>query len=97
MKGACLVDAENDKKRTTVTIYGQQYTIKGDEPPEHVLGVAEYLDQKMKEFKEHNPYLDTTRLAVLTALNVVDEYIKLQEKLDRYENEGRTDVDGERG
>ncbi len=96
-KGAYLVDAENDKQRTTVTIYGQQYTIKGDESPEHVTSVAEHLDQKMKEFKQYNPYLDTTRLAVLTALNVVDEYMKLQEKIDQYEKKERNEKDGERG
>lgn len=83
------MDGENEKKRIIVTIYGQQYTIKGDESPEHVVSVAEHLDQKMKEYKQYNPYLDTARLAVLTALNVVDENIKLKKKIERYERSER--------
>ncbi|WP_240374655.1 cell division protein ZapA [Bacillus piscicola] len=82
------MDEEKEKKRTIVTIYGQQYTIKGDASPEHVKKVADHLDRKMKEFKSRNPYLDTTRLAVLTALNAVDEYMKLSDELkDRNKQE----------
>ncbi|MDX6152043.1 cell division protein ZapA [Marinococcus sp. PL1-022] len=74
---------DQSKKRTTVTIYGQQYTIVGDEQPSHINQVANYLDKRMKEYKAYNPYLDTTRLAVLTALNVVDDYIKLKEEVNK--------------
>ncbi|WP_100405055.1 cell division protein ZapA [Bacillus solitudinis] len=65
------------KQRTTVTIYGQQYTVVGQESPAHIKEVAQYVDQKMKEIKKRSPYLDTTRLAVLTAVNVVDDYMKI--------------------
>ncbi|MBU8905116.1 cell division protein ZapA [Desertibacillus haloalkaliphilus] len=83
-----------EKQRTTVSIYGQQYTIVGYEAPSHVTKVAKQVDEKMREIKSVNPYLDTTRLAVLTAVNVVDEYIKLQEKLEQLEKdkEERNDV-----
>ncbi|RSL32993.1 cell division protein ZapA [Salibacterium salarium] len=86
------MDEDKEKQRTTVTIFGQPYTIVGDEPPEHVISVAEQLDQKMREFKRHNPYLDTSRLAVLTALNIVDDYMKLKQSIeenDRNEKEDR--------
>lgn len=68
------------KERTTVEIYGQEYTIVGYEKPGHVIEVAKMVDNKMREIKKINPYLDTTRLAVLTAINVVDDYIKLQQQ-----------------
>lgn len=67
----------SEKQRTTVTIYGQQYTIIGREPPSYIKEVAEYVDEKMKELKRRNPQLDTTRLAVLTSVNVVNDYMKL--------------------
>ncbi|NEU29840.1 cell division protein ZapA [bacterium LRH843] len=70
----------NEKQRVTVTIYGQQYTIVGQAPPSHVRDVAQIVDQKMKEIKKRNPYLDTTSLAVLTAINVADDYKKLLKK-----------------
>ncbi len=68
---------QNEKQRITVTIYGQQYTIVGRESPSYVKDIAQYVDEKMKEIKRRSPYLDTTRLAVLTSVNVVDEYMKL--------------------
>ncbi|GAE34875.1 cell division protein ZapA [Halalkalibacter akibai] len=67
----------NEKQRITVSIYGQHYTIVGEEPTAHVKEVAQTVDQKMREIKKRNPYLDTTRLAVLTAVNIVDDYLKL--------------------
>ncbi|MFZ4450615.1 cell division protein ZapA [Salibacterium aidingense] len=83
------MDDGKEKQRTTVTIFGRPYTIVGDEPPEHVMHVAEHLDQKMREFKEHNPYLDTTKLAVLTALNITDDYMKLKQSLENRERNER--------
>ncbi|WP_017726650.1 cell division protein ZapA [Halalkalibacterium ligniniphilum] len=76
-----------EKQRTTVSIYGQQYTVAGYESPKHMREVAEELDTKMREIKQMNPYLDTTRLAVLTAVNVIDDYKKLKEKVERLEQE----------
>lgn len=73
---------QNEKQRITVNIYGQQYTVVGQEPPAHVLEVAHVVDQKMREIKKRNPYLDTTRLAVLTAVNIVDDYMKLKKQVE---------------
>ncbi|MED1563563.1 cell division protein ZapA [Alkalihalobacillus alcalophilus ATCC 27647 = CGMCC 1.3604] len=73
---------DKQKQRTTVSIYGQAYTVVGKEPPSHIKEVAQSVDQKMREIKKRNPYLDTTRLAVLTAVNVVDEYMKIIEERD---------------
>ncbi|ARK31668.1 Cell division protein ZapA [Halalkalibacter krulwichiae] len=67
----------SEKQRVTVSIYGQQYTVVGQESPSHVREVAQTVDQKMREIRKRNPYLDTTRLAVLTAVNIVDDYIKV--------------------
>ena len=76
---------EKKKERTTVKIYGCDYTIVGTEDPAHVMEVAKLVDQKMKEFRKMNSYLDSTKLAVLTAVNVVDDYIKLQKRLAELE------------
>ncbi|WP_100373707.1 cell division protein ZapA [Bacillus sp. FJAT-45037] len=77
------------KQRTTVSIYGHNYTVVGQESPAHVQEVALEVDQKMREIKKRNPYLDTTRLAVLTAVNVVDEYKRLLRKLEEDESGSR--------
>jgi cell division protein ZapA len=90
------VAKQNGKQRITVSIYGQQYTVVGEEPPAHVKEVAHIVDQKMREIKKRNPYLDTTRLSVLTAVNIVDDYMKLlmeNERLNELVNKERTTGD----
>lgn len=55
--------------------------IVGTESPEHIRTVAKLVDEKMKEIKGKNASLDTSKLAVLTAVNAVNEYLKIKEKL----------------
>lgn len=50
----------------------------------HVAGI---VDDKMREINEKNPYLDINKLAVLTAVNVVHDYMKLQEKYEILERQ----------
>ncbi|WP_028783401.1 cell division protein ZapA [Thalassobacillus devorans] len=71
--------SENKKSRTTVEIYNRSYTIVGDEPAPRVKMVAGLVDQKMREIQEGNRSLDTSRLAVLTAVNTMNDYIALKE------------------
>jgi cell division protein ZapA len=75
--------AEQQKTRVTVDIYGQQYTIVGTESSSHIRLVASIVDDKMREISEKNPTLDINKLAVLTAINIVHDYIKLKEEYDR--------------
>ncbi len=49
--------------------------------------VAGIVDDKMREINEKNPYLDINKLAVLTAVNVVHDYVKLQEKYEKLERQ----------
>ncbi|PYZ97276.1 cell division protein ZapA [Alteribacter lacisalsi] len=77
--GGLSVGDGTGKSRTIVTIYGQQYTIVGKESSDHVRKVAALVNHKMKEIKGSNPYLDTGKLAVLAALNIGDELVKLKE------------------
>lgn len=75
--------AEQKKTRITVDIYGQQYSIVGTESPSHIRLVASIVDDKMREISAKNPTLDTSKLAVLTAVNIVHEYIKLKDEYER--------------
>ncbi|PFA61846.1 cell division protein ZapA [Bacillus sp. AFS015802] len=79
--------SEVQKNRTTVDIYGQQYTIVGTESTSQIRFVCSKVDDKMREINSMNPSLDTSRLAVLTAVNAVNDYLKLQEKVEELERE----------
>ncbi|WP_059103853.1 cell division protein ZapA [Shouchella shacheensis] len=76
------MEKNEDKQRTTVTINGQHYTIVSAENRDHVKEVARVVDDQMQEVRKRNPYLDTTKLAVLAALNTADEYVKLKRKYE---------------
>lgn len=73
-----MTDEKRD--RVTVEINNREYTIVGDdESSSHVRLVASLVDQKMKEIQGTNRHLDTASLAVLTALNTMNDYLKLKE------------------
>ncbi|WP_066196630.1 MULTISPECIES: cell division protein ZapA [Gracilibacillus] len=74
--------SQSDKSRTTVDIYGRSYHIRGNEDAEHIRHVANLVDEKMRGIHEVNKSLDTTNLAVLTAVNTMNDYIKLQEEYE---------------
>ena len=79
--------ADEQKTRITVDIYGQTYTIVGTEPSSHVRLVASMVDDRMREISARNPYLDSAKIAVLTAVNSVHDYLKLKEQVEQIEEE----------
>lgn len=74
---------KDNRTRITVDIYGQQYSVVGDESTSHIRMVAAIVDDKMREIHAKNPSLDINKLAVLTAVNVVHDYIKLKDEHER--------------
>lgn len=79
--------ANNKKARVTVEIYGQTYTVVGTEPSSHVRYVASLVDERMRGISKHNRHLDSKKIAVLTAVNSVNEYLKMQERVKQLEEE----------
>jgi cell division protein ZapA len=71
-----------DKTRTVVKICGKEYTMAGFESEEYIHRVAIYVDRKMLELKSQYVSLNTGTLAVLTALNVADDLLKLQDQME---------------
>ncbi|ALC81963.1 MULTISPECIES: cell division protein ZapA [Bacillus] len=81
--------SDGQKIRTSVDIYGQQFKIVGEETKSHMRHVASIVDDKMREINEKNPQLDINKLAVLTAVNVVHDYLKLKEEYEKLEHQLR--------
>jgi len=63
---------ENNK--VSVKIYGQEYTIAGNSSREHIMKVADYVNTKMHEIAKALPAGSISSLAVLSAVNVADDY-----------------------
>lgn len=68
-----------------VEIFDQTYNIQADGEEGHLRKVASFLDEKMRSVAESTRQVDSTRVAVLAALNIADELFALrahQEELE---------------
>lgn len=60
--------------KVTVKIAGHEYTITGEQKREYILQVASHVDEKLEQLRNVNPKLNPTMVAVLTAVNIADDY-----------------------
>lgn len=72
----------NKVNKVTVNIYNEEYVVKGNENTDYIEMLASYVDRRMRMVQQRNVNLSTTKVAVLTALNLADELNKLQEDYD---------------
>jgi len=72
-------DAINSSVR--VEIFDQAYNLRGTDP-DYILKLAEYVDAKMRAVAEQTHTVDSSRLAVLAAINIADEFHMLRRKAD---------------
>ena len=74
--------AKESGQVTAVQICNQTYQLRSGDDPEHVRKLARYVDQRMNEVFERTPTVDSLKVAVLTALNIADEYFSLQREME---------------
>lgn len=67
------------KNKVDIRIAGKDYTIVGVESEEYIQRVGLYIDRKMIEIMKVNNKLSTSMAAVLTAINVADDYFRNHE------------------
>ncbi len=71
------------KNKVIVKIMDREYTLVSEDSREHMQSVANYVDDKMRETFESNRKLSTSMIGVLTALNIADEFYKVNsEKIE---------------
>ena len=73
-----------DRGITTVRIFGKEYPIASDQNPEYVRMLAEYVDGKMSEVSGGSETATASRVAVLAALNIADEYMRLKNEKEQF-------------
>ena len=64
---------------TEVEIFGAVYRVRGSDDTEYLQSLAGLVDRKMREVAQHVKG-DTTRIAVLAALNLADELFRVQKQ-----------------
>lgn len=70
------------QNRIRVDIHGYQYTLRGGESVEHMKQVARTVDDLMRSLSMSHTNLDAKRVAVLTAVNLANDLLRLQKQCD---------------
>jgi cell division protein ZapA len=73
-----------------VEIFGQTYRVKAGAAPGYVEQVAAHVDAEMHQVSRQAGAVDSLRVAVLAALNIADECLRLRAK--QAEAGGRLDA-----
>jgi cell division protein ZapA len=74
-------------KGTQVQIFGQVYHLRGSEDAEYARRVARLVDDRMNAIADQMAAVDSFRVAVLAALHIADEYLRLNEQHNHYKTE----------
>lgn len=71
---------------TRIEIFDQTYQIRGEINPEYVRELAAYVDKKMREIAAASKTVDSLKVAVMAALNIVDELFQERENARRIDS-----------
>ena len=69
-------------KKVNVEIFGDTYPFRTDGDPGELKKLAAFVDQHMQRAAKRTRSLDTRKIAVLSALELADEYFKLKKDYD---------------
>ena len=65
-----------------VSIYDQEYNMRGQLDPEYIRELARFVDEKMRSIAARTHTVDSLRTAVLAAMNIADDYHRLLAKYE---------------
>ncbi len=70
-----------DKRVVQVEVHGQSYPIRTELDPHYVEELAQFVESRMALAAKASPSSDAVGLAILTALNITDEYFRTRNSL----------------
>lgn len=76
MSDVPLADEPTPTHVVMVDIQGLRYPVRSALDPSYVLQLAHYVDEKMQAAATAVPIGESTKLAVLAALNIADECVR---------------------
>ncbi len=92
-----MSDISDKDEVVSVTIFGEEYPIRGYVEKDHILRVAEYVDKKMREIALKSRNRSPGKIAVLAALNMADELLDIKDQnetdLGKLENRAKNILD----
>ena len=78
---------------TQVEIFGQTYSVRADGDSSYIHDLARFVDSRMREVADRTATVDTTKIAILAALNITDEMkqVERQRRADPTDAVGRVE------
>ena len=76
-----MAEEKQTTKRVVVEMFGQSYQLKTDEP-DRLKRLAAESDRRIKEMSKKVRSFDVQRIAVLSVLQLMDEYDQLRHDYD---------------
>lgn len=61
-----------------IEVHGQKYPIRTELDPQYVEELAQFVESRMALASKASPSSDAVGLAILTALNITDEYFRMR-------------------
>ena len=71
-----------EPKVVQVEVHGQTYPIKTELDPKYVEDLASFVEARMAMAARSSPSSDAVGLAILTALNITDEFFRTRSALN---------------
>jgi cell division protein ZapA len=68
----------DERHSVRVTIFGNDYTIRGEANAEYILELARYVDEKMREIAGSAGVGVPLKVSILAAINLADEVFRLR-------------------
>jgi len=69
-----------EKNRVTVSIMGEEFILRSTSSIEEIQRVSSYVDLLMRSIAEKNMQMNRHKVAILAALNLADELLRLKEE-----------------
>ena len=83
-----------EKTLVTVTIGGEEYTLKSDRPSEYTRAAADHVDRVLGEIRSAGTIVEIHKAAILAALSITDELFQARSQ-DRELADRLTDLAAE--
>ena len=78
----------DESNQVSISIFGQEYSVKAPADPEYIKKIGEYLDGKMREVQAgFTTTQSSTRIAILAAMNITDELFSTRQSSGSVDSE----------
>ncbi len=78
---------KKDPSLVPVVIFGQTYKVRAEENVAYIEELARYVDTKMRTIADSTGTGEALKVAILAALNIADEFFKVDEGLKGEDSE----------